>query len=231
MFSFLFAYNRAYLAFLGGIATASGCGLVAAQSESTKSAGSARTSQSALHGELSSVAASSLTAKPDGKLYVRFERGELSSGAIADVIEAINGRIQADLKISDLRKSDDLHLATSHYIRYAQIKEGVDVDGASVRVWLDPVDERPILVEAFLADPRADVLESFEAPNKDFSDVLTLVNRDFAAEMRAGRVRSLQTSTIYKAPGGVASGFVRRVLVKANGGNITACYIVAFGHM
>jgi hypothetical protein len=145
----------------------------------------------------------------------------LGSGAIADVIEAINGRIQAELKISDLRKSDDLQLATSHYIRYAQIKDGVDVDGASVRIWLDQKDNLPILVEAFLADPRTDVLESFEAPNKDFSDVLTLVNRDFAAEMKAGRVRSLQTSTVYKAAGGVSSGFVRKVVVKSKSGQTT----------
>lgn len=158
---------------------------------------------------------------PSAKLYVRFERGELSSGALADVVAAINGRITADLKLSDLRKSDDLQLATSHYLRYAQVKSGVDVDGASVRIWLDQQNNQPILVEAFLADPRTDVLESYETPNTHFADVLAVVHRDFAAELKAGRVRSIQTTTVYKAAGGLASGFVRRVQVKTARGQTT----------
>ena len=199
--------------------TALGCGVRAAPPALSNEGGSeAAPSLSRAAAAAAALAnLSALNAAPDGQVYARFERNELLSGKFADILAALNARTQSAFAEADFRKSDEHELLTSHYVRYAQQKKGADIDGASVRIWLDHETQNPILVEAYLTTDKPWQTESADTPNTNFSDALDVVKKEMAFAAANGDILSISTKNIFATVKG-SKTFVRRIELRTKEG-------------
>jgi|GEM_PF-1204349 len=89
---------------------------------------------------------------PPTHLYV-WRVGDLKSGSLEEIVTSLRRRSKFALGAADFRKSDTVELQGYHYVRYEQVKDGVAVEHAAIRVWISSASNVPVLVEAHVVDP------------------------------------------------------------------------------
>lgn len=126
---------------------------------------------------------------------LRWTSAEDRDASFAHIVAKINEKTGLALTEADFSQGEDRDLAFSHYRRYDQVRDGVRVDGMSVRVWSRRYGPKPRLIQ----------LEAqVEAPNRtararipqDLSWAGSLARAAISAT-EDGAIRSLKAETLW----------------------------------
>ncbi len=82
----------------------------------------------------------------------RWTGAEDSEAHLEHVVSVINQKLNLNVQAADFQMIEERDLATSHFQTYFQIAGGIPLRGASLRLWLDPQNQKAIQIEAFVED-------------------------------------------------------------------------------
>lgn len=151
-----------------------------------------------------------------GAVFQRWTYEEQTAVDLSTVLAELSKRTSWTFKESDFRQVEDRELAFSHYQRLVQIRRGVPIAKAALRIWTDKQQVRALQVEANVENPadQGPMVLRMDIVNGQSADRIRQQLDQFVSDHVAELIRNVQQDRVWQG-----SQLVERVSVKTDYGH------------